>query len=412
MTPLPPTTIVFLGATLILVSVLITFLLTHLAKQQKIASLSQENVSLKAKLAAEIEKFSSLNASITHNEEHLTRIFDSISAQALQRNSQLYLQQSQEQLKGVLTPLSQDLSKLDTHIHKVEHERTSSYASLYKELENLQREILSLNKKNEQLMLSTSSLDQALRSDIKTRGKWGEIQLRRIAEMAGMVEHIDFAEQYAVRSEESRQRPDMIITLPQQGIIPVDAKAPMNNYLKASQSQTPQERAEFLDKHKKSMSDHIRTLAGKEYWRQFDNSPELVVLFVPYESGLESSLSHDPNLLDWALDSKVIIVGPSTLYALLKVISYGWMQLHLTQNVKEIASLSKKLVERFNKFGEYFARVGTQLGSAVKSFNEAEGSMRSRLFPTMRDIQRLGGSSEQIFSDATPKSIDASPRTT
>jgi len=295
------------------------------------------------------------------------------------------MEQSKEQLKNILEPLIKDLDKMDKQVQEIEKNRVGAYESLL-------TEVLNLKNAHKELQLTTNTLSEALKSS-SVRGRWGEIQLRRIAEMSGMVDHIDFDEQ---ETTTAGYRPDMIIHLPNEGIIPVDSKVPMEAYLKACESQTSEEYQNFLDAHKKALRSHIKTLTQRAYWSQFDVSPEFVIMFIPYESGLEASFSQDPQILEEALSNKVIIVSPATLLALLKVISYGWLQLHLTKNAKDIAYQGKELMDRFKAFIKYFIDVGSKLNLSVDSYNKAVGSMEGRLLPSLRKFKEMGTSTEDV----------------
>ena len=302
---------------------------------------------------------------------------------------------------------------MEGHIHAVEKTRISAYESLSGTVNTLNNEIKSLYNTNQHLQHTTQKLNQALRSDHTTRGKWGEIQLRRIVEITGMKEHIDFEEQIQQQHSDnnSKLRPDMIIHMPHKGIIPVDAKTPMNAYLDACNTNNKEAVRSFLGQHIKAIKGHIKTLANKQYWNLSSayESPQLVIMFIPYESGLEAALSLDPHLLDYALANNVIISGPSSLYSLLKVISYGWMQLSLTENTKEIYHLSKELFTRFNTFYSHFSAIGKGLAGAVERFNDATNSLRGRFVPQLEKIHTLSKSNIDIPTSEQIDTIDTPP---
>ncbi len=192
------------------------------------------------------------------------------------------------------------------------------------------------------------------------------------------------------------RRPDMIIHLPKKGIIPVDAKVPMSAYLDACKASDPKEKVRLLEEHRRSLSNHIKDLSNKAYWDQFENAPQLVVLFLPYESGLEASFVNDPDLIDRAMDHKVIVAGPFTLYAFLKVISYGWMQIELSKNAEDIAKTSKDLIGRVQVFYSHFSSLGKHLNVAVGSFNKASSSLEKRVLPQLRKIGGLRGEQDVL----------------
>ncbi len=354
-------------------------------------------------LDAQLQALQQIRQQEQQNEERLKNIIENISVRAMQNNSQMYLSQTKEQLSGIVSPLLKDMQRLDASIASIEKQREGAFKSLDVVIQNLSKDIVHLQDTNKFLSNSTLALNQALRSDIKTRGSWGELQLRRIAEISGMVEYIDFAEQ---AHTSDGVRPDMIIKLPKEGIIPVDAKTPMSAYLDACQAKTEEEKKLALDKHKKSLQKHIIDLSKKEYWGQFPHTPQLVIMFVPYESGLEASFSLYPDLLDKALQHKVIVVGPSSLYALLKVISYGWMQIELTKNAQEISQASQELFQRFSVFFDHYTKIGNQLKNTVASYNNATSSFQRRVLPQLRRIQDMGVSQNTLPEDSDIQGMD------
>jgi DNA recombination protein RmuC len=298
-------------------------------------------------------------------ETKLREAFNSLAADALKGNSNQFIEQSKqqidsfvkqlkgdwntqkEQVEGIVKPLNEDLGKLEKQVQELEQNRKGAYASLLTEVTNLK-------KAHETLNLTATQLHDALKSPT-ARGKWGQIALRNVAEMSGMVAHIDFDEQ---QTTEAGDRPDMIVYLPNSGVIPVDAKAPMDSYLAAVEATDANEKIRLLQAHRLAVRANVKSLSKKGYWKNFDKTADFVVMFMPYESSLEASFSEDPDILKEALESKVIIVSPSTLLALLKVIALGWMQLQLAKNAQAIADQGKELMDRVCRFVEYFADVG------------------------------------------------------
>jgi DNA recombination protein RmuC len=357
-------------------------------ENKKIELLNTENDNLKIK-NAELMKEKQADAEklqwIETAEKKLREVFEALSGSALKANSSQFMQQTKEQLKSVLEPLVKDLDKMDKQVQEIEKSRAGAYESLL-------TEVINLKNAHEKLQFTTTTLSEALKSTTQ-RARWGEIQLRRIVEIAGMVEHIDFDEQPV--SEEGN-RPDMIIHLPNRGIIPVDAKAPMDAYLKAGEAKNNDDYDKYLDAHKKAVRDHMNKLSQRSYWSQFELAPEFVIMFIPYESGLEVSFAQDPHILEEALVKKVIIVSPATLLAFLKVISYGWLQLQLAKNASAIANQGKELLERFKNFLKYFIDIGGRLNSSVDSYNKAVGSWEGRLLPSLRKLKEMGTSAEDV----------------
>jgi DNA recombination protein RmuC len=253
-------------------------------------------------------------------------------------------------------------------------------------------QVTSLKDAHESLNRTTTMLQQALKSPT-ARGKWGQVALRNIVEMSGMVSHIDFDEQQTTAAGD---RPDMVIHLPNHGIIPLDAKAPMDGYLAAIESKDPDEKIRHLEAHRVAVRAHVKALSKKGYWAQYDQAAEFVIMFIPYESGLEASFAQDPGILQEALESKVIVVSPATLLALLKVISFGWLQLQLARNAQEIADQAKELMNRISTFVRHFNDIGSKLNSSLDAYNKAVGSMDSRVMPSLKRLKDMGTAAEEI----------------
>lgn len=319
---------------------------------------------------------------VTDAEAKLKESFQALAATALKDNSEQLINQTKQ---AIVEPLKPNLDKLEQHVLAMERKREGAYAQMLTEVGNLSNAYKDLNT-------TTLKLQEALKSNT-ARGKWGEIQLRRIVEIAGMVDHIDFNEQ---ETTDSGVRPDMVINLPSGAIIPVDAKVPMRSYLDAIAATDPTESMRLLAQHREAVRGHVKALAKKSYWDQFQDSAEFVVMFIPYESGLEASFAQDPSILDEALSSKVIIVSPSTLLALLKVVAYGWLQLQLAKNAREIADQGRELLDRFGTFIKHFTDLGGRLNGQVDAYNKAVGSLDSRVLPSLRRLKEMGASSEDL----------------
>ena len=337
-------------------------------------------------------------------EEKLREAFDSLASRALKENSNIFMNQSRtqleslhslikgdwtsqkEEMRGLVSPLEKDLEKLDKQVRDMEEKREGAYRSL-------ETHIVNLARAQGDLQTATHTLSQALKSST-VRGRWGEVQLKRIAEMAGMLEHVDFNEQTS--ADTGTGRPDMIVRMPEKGVIPVDSKAPMNAYLSATEARTEEDRKRFILEHSRALRAHVKNLAQKAYWSQFEVSPDFVVMLVPYESGLGAAFAADPGLLEFALENRVIIVSPSTLLALLKVIGLGWMQLRIAKNARSIAEQGKELYARFRVYIGHFADVGAKLNGTIQSYNKAVGSMETRVMPSARKLREMGAGSEQL----------------
>ncbi len=403
------------------ISIIITFLITGIATWTITFVLLNSRTQEKLRISE--QERATAQAQITHLQEslenahnigtQLEHTFESLSSRVLRENSSTYLEQTKQHLHRVVDPLLKDMEKLESNIRGMESKREGAYSSMAERLRFLHEQILQLQQSNKNLDTSAQNLRSALQSESATRGKWGEIQLRRIVELSGMAQHIDFEMQVHATSDlGQKQRPDMIVHLPQKGAVFVDAKTPMNAYLAAYETKSIDEKEALLKNHTKALRDHMKSLAKKEYWNiSAHNTPQIVILFLPYESGLGTSFERDPTLLDEALDNKIIIASPSTLYAFLKAISYGWMQVELSKNSRAIADLSKELVERFKVFSNHFSTIRTGLAQATNAFNKATGSFNSRLLPTMHKIENLRGGSNTFADQDTlyvENSVDTS----
>ncbi len=395
---------------------LFTGLIISLRNVRKMESVKQTLIQMKARLESEQEK----NLWLIRAEAKLREAFEALSSRALKNNSDQLMLRSKEQLesllkvvksdwgtqkqemKGVVDPLSKGLEQLDKQIRTLEQKREGAYGGLERHLKDLQNAYTNLNN-------TTTDLKRALTSSGGVRGKWGEMQLKRIAEMAGMVEHIDFEQQVSVGSN-SQFRPDMVVTLSGGGVMIVDAKAPMSAYLDAMQTDNEAERLSRLKDHAKAVRHHVQTLSKKEYWSQFEKTPEFVAMLIPYESGLSAAFESYPELFEEAMKNKVILVTPVTLLALLRVVAYGWMQLSLSENAKKIAAQGRELYSRFQKFNEHFQKIGSSLSITVNAYNRAISSLDSRLFPSARRLAELGEITDSILPaeplDTLPKNSE------
>jgi len=382
----------------LLIGFLLAWLIQHIRFSKRIENLRIDNIGLQKEREADMQRIKWLEIT----EEKMKETFKALSADLLTSNAHQFLMQAREKLnellelqkkdwglqkaefKNLVDPVEKSLAELDKQIQEMEQKREGAYHSLLQQVANLGISYQELQK-------TTFNLTQALKSTT-IRGRWGEVQLRRIAEMAGMISYVDFNEQVTV--EEGR--PDMLIHLPNEGIIPVDSKAPMNAYLEAQQIQEEDERKRKLDEHAKAMRSHVKSLSLKAYWSQFQRSPEFVVMVVPYDSGLTAAFERDGKLLEEALANKVLIVSPVSLLALLKVIAYGWLQLQLAENAQKIADQGKELYNRFITFSGHLSEVGKRLNATVQSYNKAAGSMESRILPSIQRLKEMGAGSSEI----------------
>jgi DNA recombination protein RmuC len=305
-------------------------------------------------------------------------------------------------MNGMIKPLSDALKKYEEQIHAVEAKRRQDYGGI-------EEQIKMLSSTHQQLQRETSSLVTALRKP-QVSGSWGQLSLKRAAELAGMAAYCDFYEQVSTTTETGRLRPDMIVRLPNGREIVVDAKAPVDAYLNAISLSAEEERKKALSHYVAQIRKHMNDLSGKSYWEQFPKSPELVVMYMPGESFFSSAIEHDSMLIEDGSAKKVILATPTTFIALLKAIAYGWQQEQMTKSAQEISKLGKELYERIKTMSGHFDDLGSAIEKAIAAYNKAVGSMESRILPSVRKFRELGVSGadeipvlEQI--DQTPRSL-------
>ena len=299
------------------------------------------------------------------------------------------LAQKQTAIEGVVRPLSESLGRLETQVRELERAREKAFGSLGQQLQSLSRE--------------TTILSTALRSP-QARGRWGEVTLRRVAELAGMVKNCDFLEQATQESDGVRIRPDMIVRLPGDRCLVVDAKVPLTAYLDAAAAADEPARRTALQRHTLQVAEHVRQLSSKQYWSQFQPAPELVVLFLPGDHFFSAALEGNPDLIEEALARKVVIATPVTLISILKGIAYGWNQEQLAENAEEIRRVASELYDRVELVCGHYADTGRQLEKTVEAYNRSVGSWDTRLVPALRKMRELGVSSGE--EPEAPEQID------
>ena len=310
--------------------------------------------------------------------------FKALATDELQVRASQLKTTAKEELTGVVAPLKDELTKLDRHVRDLEAKREGAYSSLGTQLEGLHRLQASLKEQ-------TTTLAQALKAPT-VRGRWGEIHLRRLVELAGMEKHVDFSEQEATQSG----RPDMIVRLPERGIVPVDSKVPLDAFLKAMETDAEDARRSLLAQHAQAFRARMRELSQRSYWDQFETMPEVVVMFVPIEASLSAAFQADRDLFEDAFKNKVLITSPIALFALLKAIAFGWQQQQVAENAEKIAAHGKSVYERLMIFAAHFSGIGRSLEASVKKYNDAAGSMDMRVLPAVRRLKELGVGGEEI----------------
>jgi DNA recombination protein RmuC len=359
--------------------------------------------------------------SLIRAHEQLQGVFGKLASDSLQTNSETFLQLARERLarqsldasnalkereaaiESLVQPIREALAKTETQIQSIERDRIDAFATI-----KVQMEVLA----GGQSLLSreTRNLVTALRRP-DVRGQWGEITLKRLVELSGMTAHVDFTEQHHQRTESGAVRPDMIVHLPEQRDIIIDVKTPLEAYLAAVEAPDDEERAAQLRRHAQIVGARIRELASKNYWAQFEHSPNFVVLFLPGEQFLSAALQENPGLIDDSLRQNVMLATPTSLVALLKAVAYGWKQTVLADNAAEIRRLGEEVYKRLAVFGEHLGKLGKSLGSSVESFNKAVGSLEQQVLPAARRFPELGLRVERDLASVDPvASLARTPR--
>lgn len=330
----------------------------------------------------------------------LTQTFADLSDRSLKANSENFLRMAEQNLgkqqekakhelskreqavEALVKPIRDALESSQKQIAALEKSRSEAYGSIKNQLEAMQ-----LSQKS--LTQETQNLVKALRRP-EVRGQWGEITLRRLVELAGMVEHCDFVEQVHMEGNGQIIRPDMVVRMPDQRELVVDVKTPLDAYLSAVEATDDEQRKKALQRHAKNVRAHIRKLSSKAYWSQFDESPEFVILFIPGDQFLSAALHEEPDLIEYALSKQIILATPTSFVALLKAVAYGWRQLTLADNAKEIRVLAEDLYARLATFVSHMNKVGRQLASSVDNYNKAVGSLERSVLPGARKFVELG----------------------
>ena len=364
-----------------------------------------------AQTALELERAAAREkmAALQQARDELTNSFGALAGQALKHNSDEFLKLAQENLKQfhisaqgdlsqkekaietLLNPIREALQKTEAQMHAIEKDRKESFGSLTQQLQSLTQTQHSLQHETRQLV-------QALRRP-EVRGQWGELTLKRLVELSGMVEHCDFFRQ---ETTDSGSRPDMVVRLPGQREIVVDVKTPLDAYLSAMETTDTAAQNVFLVKHAQNVRNRVRELASKSYWSQFRHSPDFVVLFIPGDQFLNAALDQDRTLLEDALTQKVILATPTSLIAVLRAVAYGWQQQVLAENAEQVREIGAELYKRLSVFSEHLTRLGRQLGSAVDSYNKSVGSFDRQVMSGARRFTEMGIPIKKTIEEPEP----------
>ncbi len=363
----------------------------HKARVEELERMKQDLEDRFAKLS---------NAALQNNAEAFLRLVSERYGKHDQETKQ-QLDARQTRFNEMVGHLNERLSKFDTRIGEIEKARNEAYGAITQQVQQLADGQRNLGQETRRLV-------QALRAP-KTRGRWGEMQLRKVFELAGMTENVDFATEKGMETEQGRLRPDAIVSIPGGKSIVIDAKTPLAAYLDALDSDLPDEQADHLKRHAAQLRVHVKMLASKAYQDNLASAPDFIVMFIPGETFVAAAAEADPGILEFAFENRVLIASPTTLIALVKAIAYGWQQEKMAENAAEVQKLAREIYDRLNTFVGHFGRIGRALGQSVDSYNKAVGSLEGRVLPAARRFEDLGVISTEKKIERTPP-VDHEPR--
>ncbi len=398
----------------LLLGALVTWLISRSRRRELDEQIRLLETQVKDQDALQLERDAAYEAATTR----LATAFSELSNRSLQANSETFLRLAEQNLgaqqerarrelgdreqavENLVKPIREALATSQQQISELEKARSEAYGSIRSQLEAMQTSQQSLAQE-------TQNLVKALRRP-EVRGRWGEITLRRLVELAGMVEHCDFQEQVHTSAEDKVIRPDMIVRMPDQRELVVDVKTPLDAYLEAVEAKDDAQRELGLKRHARNVREHIRKLSSKAYWEQFSQSPEFVILFIPGDQFLSAALNEEPDLIEHALSQHIILATPTSFVALLKAVAYGWRQLALADNAEEIRRLAEDLYGRLGTFVGHLNKLGKQLTSSVENYNRAVGSLERKVLPGARKFVELGVHPKKEIESIEP--LEALPR--
>ena len=408
-----------IGAPALLAGLLLGALLGWLVSRRRIREMAQSAEILQTRIKAQDALQHERDAAFEQASSRMTLAFSDLANKSLKANSENFLRMAEQNLgtqhekakrelserelavENLVKPIRETLERSGKQIAELEKSRSEAYGSI-------KAQLIAMQESQQSLRQETHNLVKALRRP-EVRGRWGEITLRRLVELAGMVDHCDFQEQVHTTADGKIIRPDMIVNMPGERTLVVDVKTPLDAYLEAIEATDDEKRKTSLKRHARNVGEHIRKLAGKSYWEQFSKSPEFVILFIPGDQFLSAALNEDPNLIETALAQQIILATPTSFVALLKTVAYGWRQMALAENAEEIRRLAEDLYGRLTAFVGHLNKLGRQLHSSVESYNRAVGSLERKVLPGARKFVELGIRPKKSLEQLEP--LESLPRT-